>query len=48
MAITLFRMGLFGAAHGWKGVKRLSLVKICQTYPTIINLSSYDLAKEGP
>ena len=48
MAITLFRIGLFGAAHGWKGVKRPSLPKICQTYPTMINLSSYTLVKEGP
>ena len=48
MAITLFRIGLFGAAHRWKGVKRPSLPKICQTYPTMITLSSYTLAKEGP
>ena len=25
---TLFRMGLFGAAHGWVGVKRFPLPKI--------------------
>ena len=37
--LTLFRMGLFGAAHGW-GVKRLPLSKICHTYPKIMKLGT--------
>ena len=32
-------MGLFGAAHGW-GAKRAALPKICQTYPTMMKLST--------
>ena len=35
--LTLFRMGLLGAAHGL-GAKRLPLPKICHTYPTMIKL----------
>ena len=37
LTLTLFRMDIFGAAHGW-GVraKRLPLLKICHTYPTMM------------
>ena len=38
--LTLFRMGFFGAAHGWGGTKRASLPKICHTYPTTIKLGT--------
>ena len=37
--LTLFRMGLFGAAHGWRGAKS-PLLKICHTYPTMMKLST--------
>ena len=33
--LTLFRMGIFGAADGWEGPKRSPLPKICHTYPTM-------------
>ena len=36
--LTLFRMGLFGAAHGWRGAKKPPLPTICRTYPTMIKL----------
>ena len=32
--LTLFRLGLFGAVHGWGA----SLPKICHTYPTMMKL----------
>ena len=31
-------MGIFGAAHGWAGLKRPRLPKICHTYPTMMKL----------
>ena len=36
--LTLFRMGLFGAAHRWMGggANRPPLPKICHTYPTMM------------
>ena len=37
-SLALFRMGLFGAAHGWRG--KAPLPKICQTYPTIMKLGT--------
>ena len=37
--LDLFRMGFFGAAHGW-GPKRSSLLKICHTYPTMMKLGT--------
>ena len=37
--LTLFRMGIFGAAHGW-GSKKAPLPKICQRYPTMIKLGT--------
>ena len=41
--LTLFRMDIFGAAHGWSGGQ-----KICHTYPTMMKLGSYTLSKEDP
>ena len=40
--LTLFRMGLFGAAHGWGGGGLFAppLPKIRQTYPTIMTLGT--------
>ena len=37
--LTLFRMGFFGAAHGWGGQKG-PLPKICYTYPTMMKLGT--------
>ena len=40
---TLFRMGIFGAGHGWGrggGWAKCPLPKICQTYPTMITLGT--------
>ena len=37
--LTLFRMGLFGDAHGWRG-KKAPLPKICHTYSTMMNLGT--------
>ena len=37
--LTLFRMGLLGAAHGWWG-KKPPLPKICHIYPTIMNFAT--------
>ena len=37
--LTLFRMGFFGAAHGWGG-KKTPVSKICHTYPTLVKLST--------
>ena len=45
--LTLFRMGLSGATHGWgKGQNAPFLPKICHAYPTMIKLSSYTLLKK--
>ena len=38
--LTLFRMGIFGAAHEWGGGQRDPLPKICHTYPTIMKLGT--------
>ena len=39
--LTLFRMGIFGAAHGWRGeAKKAPLLKICHTYPTMMKLGT--------
>ena len=43
MSLTLFRMYIFGAAHGWRkggGGGRPPLPKICHTYPTMIKLGT--------
>ena len=36
--LPLFRMGLFGVAHGWEGQKDPPLPKICYTHPTMMKL----------
>ena len=46
--LTLFRMGFFGAAHGWEGGAKSPPSKICRTYPTLMKLGSYTLPKEDP
>ena len=39
--LTLLRMGLFGAAHGWGGKKTPPhLPKIYRAYPTIMKLGT--------
>ena len=40
--LTLFRMDIFGAAHGWgwEPKKGLPLPKICHTYPTMMKLDT--------
>ena len=38
--LTLFKMGFFGAPHGWGGQKRPPLPKICCTYPTMMKLGT--------
>ena len=45
--LTLFRMGLFGAAHG-EGGKKAHPPIICHIYPAMMKLSSYTLPKEDP
>ena len=36
--LTLFRMDIFEAAHGWGGAKKVPLPKIFHTYPTMMKL----------
>ena len=36
--LTLFRMYIFGAAHGWEGGKKAPLPKISYTHPTMMKL----------
>ena len=38
--LTLFRMGIFEAAHRWGGAKRPALPIICHTYPTMMKLGT--------
>ena len=38
--LTLFRMGFFGAAHGWEGGQKVPPSKICHTYPTLMKLGT--------
>ena len=41
LSLTLFRMGFFGAAHGWGGGAFWpSLPKIRHTYPTMMKLGT--------
>ena len=40
MILTLFRMGFFGAAHGWGGPFWSPLPKIRHTYPTMMKLGT--------
>ena len=46
--LTLFMMGLFGAAHGWGEAKRLPLPKICHTSYNDETWHTYTLLKEDP
>ena len=47
--LTLFRMGLFGAAHKWGGgAKRSPLSKICHISYNDETWHSYTLPKEDP
>ena len=41
-ALTLFRMGFFGAVHGWLewGGKKAPVPEICHTYPTMMKLGT--------
>ena len=39
--LSLFRMGIFGAAHGWGPKRPLPpLPKICHTYPSMVKLGT--------
>ena len=38
--LTLFRIGFFGAAHGWGGAFWSPLPKIPHTYPTMMKLGT--------
>ena len=41
LLLTLFRMGFFGAAHGWGPPSlKAPLPIICHTYPTIMKLGT--------
>ena len=42
ICLTLFRMSLFGAAHGWwgEGGKKAPLPKICHTHPAMMKLGT--------
>ena len=39
-ALTRFRMGLFGAAHGLGGEQKGPLPKMCHTYPAMMKLGT--------
>ena len=38
-ALTLFKLGFFGAAHGWSG-EMSPLPKICHTYPAMMKFGT--------
>ena len=38
--LSLFRMGFFGAAHGWGATKRSPLPKICHKYAIVMKLGT--------
>ena len=40
ICLTLFRMGFFRTAHGWRGAKRPPLPKIWPTYPAMMKLGT--------
>ena len=41
ISLNVFRIGYFGAAHGWGRAKKTSLLtKICHIYPTMIKLGT--------
>ena len=44
LVLTLFMMGIFGAAHGWGGQK-CPFPKICHTYPTMMKLGTVTLTQ---
>ena len=46
--LTLFKMGFFGAAHGWGPGQKTPLSKICHTYPTLEETWHNTLPKEDP
>ena len=39
-SLSLFRVDLFGAAHGWGGTKKPPSLKICHTNPTMMKLGT--------
>ena len=43
LSLTLFRMSIFGAAHGLgkRGVQKAPFPKVCQTYPTVMKLGKF-------
>ena len=43
--LTLLRMGIFGATHGWEGAGKKAPY---HTYPTMMKLGSYTLPQEDP
>ena len=45
--LTLFRMGIFGAAHGWGRWESPLSVITSHTYSTMIKIDSYTLLKEN-
>ena len=48
LLLSLFRMGLFEAAHGWGGTKNAPLPKICHSSCKDETWHSYTLPKEDP
>ena len=48
LTLTLFRMGYFGAAHGWGGGdKKFPFPKICYTYTAMMKLATLILFNVG-
>ena len=39
-SLILFKMGLFGDAHGWRGAKRPPFPNICHTYTAMMKLGT--------
>ena len=40
LLLTLFRVGLSGTAHGLEVAKKVSLSKICYTFPILMKLGT--------
>ena len=38
--LTLFRMGIYGAVHGWSEAKKAPLPNICHTFPAMMKLGT--------
>ena len=38
--LILFRMDIFGTAHGWGGRKKAPFLKTCDTYPAMMKLGT--------